>query len=65
MALKYSVHVKDFASFINTLHCTKEISVMPKKLYIIEGKPLSAFFRPVVGECLSTFTDFVQKSGRE
>ncbi len=35
------------------------------KRYTLEGKPLSAFVRLVVGEGLSTLTDFVQKNRRE
>ncbi len=35
-----------------------------KKLYTLEGKPPSAFVRPVVGEALSTLPDSVQKSWR-
>jgi hypothetical protein len=36
--------------------------VQPTKLYTLEGRPPSAFVRPVVGEGTSTLTDIVQNS---
>ncbi len=43
----------------------KGLWLRPKKLYTLEWKPPSVFVRPVVGECLSTLPNFVQKSRRE
>jgi hypothetical protein len=42
--------------------CSSDGQLKPKKLYTLEGRPPSVFVRPVVGEGLSTVTDFVQYS---
>jgi hypothetical protein len=71
-SLRYIVSMYEFTyvcASIRTSVCTSvhtyiRLSV-PKKLYTLEGKPPSAFVPRVVGEGLSTLTDFVQKSRRE